>query len=67
MAGRRPSGWTILAAAAILIAAAVVFWAMGRETVEEASTIRPPEIELPDPRPPAPDPDPFPAPAPGPT
>lgn len=38
MAGRKPSGLTVVMAAAILIAAALLFWFLGRETLEETRT-----------------------------
>jgi hypothetical protein len=67
MAGRKPSGLTVVMAAAILIAAALLFWFLGRETLEETRDLTLPPIELPDPPPAVPPIEPPPVPTPGPT
>lgn len=67
MAGRKPSGLTVVLAAAILIAAAVLFWTLGRDTVDEARELTLPRVELPDQPPAVPPIEPPPVPTPGPT
>ena len=67
MAGRKPSGLTVVTAAAILIAAAVLFWVMGRATVEVTRSLTLPPVELPDQPPAVPPIEPPPVPTPGPT
>lgn len=67
MAGRKPSGLTVVMAAAILIAAALLFWSLGRETLQETRDLTLPPIELPDPPPAVPPIEPPPVPTPGPT
>ena len=66
MAGRRPSGLTVLMAAAILIAAAILFWVLGDRTVDEAREVTLPSVDMPAP-PAAPPIDPPAIPTPGPT
>lgn len=66
MAGRKPSGLTVLLAAAILIAAAILFWVLGDRTLDEAREVTLPSVALPAP-PAAPPIDPPAVPTPGPT
>lgn len=67
MAGRKPSGLTVALAAAILIAAALVFWMLSRNTLDEARDLSVPPVDLPDQPPSVPPIEPPPVPTPGPT
>jgi hypothetical protein len=67
MAGRKPSGLTVLLAAAILIAAVLLFWALAGRTVDETRELTMPSVELPDAPPAVPPLEPPPVPTPGPT
>ena len=67
MAGRKPSGLTVVMAAAILIAAALLFWALAGRTVDEARELTMPSVGLPDAPPAVPPLEPPPVPTPGPT
>lgn len=67
MAGRKPSGLSVVLAAAILIAAALLFWFMSRETVDRTRGLTAPMVELPDQPPAVPPIEPPEVPTPGPT